>query len=242
MKKIIILLVLGGFLGLPAFVLWPGKGSLVADSTNEELQIHFHPVFGGKNVRIDESLKSAAGDSLSLHTLRFYLSNFVFLKNRTVVFQAKNSQYLLDLEDEKTLVLKFMVPENVDYDQLQFNLGIDSLTNISGAMGGDLDPTKGMFWSWQSGYINVKMEGYAEKCPGRNHEFQFHLGGYMPPYQSCQLVSLSIPKDKILKVRLDLTPFFEQVDWTRKHSIMSPCREAAEFSRIMAKSFRVHAE
>ena len=78
------------------------------------------------------------------------------------------------------------------HDKIKFNLGIDSLTNVSGVMGGDLDPTKGMYWTWQSGYINFKMEGSSAVCPTRNHEFQFHIGGYQDPFYAMQTLELEV--------------------------------------------------
>jgi hypothetical protein len=53
------------------------------------------------------------------------------------------------MNTDKHSKLSFDLPTYLKYDQIQFQLGIDSLTNVSGAMGGDLDPTKGMYWTWQ---------------------------------------------------------------------------------------------
>jgi len=248
-KNIVFLLLLGAFLGAQAFVLWHENDLWVSKKYDETLVIHIQPVFQGKKVGLEEPLRTRGGDALSLNTLRFYLSNFVFLKSGAVVFEEKNSYHLLDLEDESSLALKFEGLANLDFDHLQFNLGIDSLTTISGAMGGDLDPTKGMFWTWQSGYINFKIEGTFEKCPTRNHEFQFHLGGYLAPFQSVQMVQLSVPKALSsfqkwtnLEIQLDLTPFFENVDWAKKYNIMSPCKEAVVLSKTLANSFSIHAK
>jgi hypothetical protein len=181
-------------------------------------------------------------DSLTLFQLRFYLGHFTFYQNNTAILEDKN-YHLFDLEEESTLNLTFNLPENATFDSLTFNLGVDSLTTASGAMGGDLDPTKGMFWTWQSGYINVKMEGSSEKCPARNGEFLFHLGGYLPPYAAAQRVGLKTGgnSDKLL-LMLDLAPFFEQVDWVNKHNVMSPGAEAVRLSGILAKSFLIHAQ
>ncbi|MBC7775348.1 MAG: hypothetical protein H7246_07915 [Phycisphaerae bacterium] len=218
------------------------KGALnqvFTKSPEERITIHFQPIFKGKKITLNEPSEK---DIPSLQVMRFYLSNFVFLKNGAVAFEEKNSYHLLDLEDENTLVLKFDAAQNLDFDHLKFNLGIDSLIHISGAMGGDLDPTKGMFWTWQSGYVNFKLEGVFEKCPSRNHEFQFHLGGYLTPFQSVQRVSLSAPKGGNLQLQLDLTPFFDQIDWAKQYSIMSPSKEAVTLSKILANSFSVHAK
>jgi hypothetical protein len=203
------------------------------------LELHFQPVFQKKKIDLNAAAQKGAP---SISMLRLYLSNFTFLKNDSIVFEEKNSCHLLDLEDENTLELKFAGLKNLDFDLLQFNLGIDSLTHVSGAMGGDLDPTKGMFWTWQSGYINFKIEGVFEKCPTRNHEFQFHLGGYLAPFQAVQSVQLKVLKGEHLVLQLNLSPFFEQVDWVKKYSIMSPAKEAVAASRVLANSFSIHAE
>jgi hypothetical protein len=147
------------------------------------------------------------------------------------------SHHLLDLEQEASLTPTFQMPENLTFDSLFFELGVDSLSTASGAMGGDLDPTKGMFWTWQSGYINVKMEGYHSKCPNKNHGFEFHLGGYLPPFSSLQKVTVPLVSNKKALITLEFAPFFEQVDWGKKPSIMSPGAEAQRLSGIMAKSF-----
>jgi len=236
----------GCILGTQAFnLLQQDEQMLVQKQCAREAQVEgvallFQPIFQGKKIALEEPLRNSQMDSLALHTLKFYLSKFIFLKNGEVVFEEMNSYHLLDLEDDSTLTLKFKEAKSWDFDHLQFNLGIDSLTHISGAMGGDLDPTKGMFWTWQSGYINVKMEGFSAKCPARNHAFQFHLGGYLAPFQSVQTVQLSVPKGRNLQLQMDLAPFFEQVDWAKKHSIMSPSKEAVALSRILANSFSIY--
>jgi hypothetical protein len=151
--------------------------SLPLDGQNV-VSVRLKPVFNAKVIPLATPLPSP--DSLTLLELRFYLGHFTFYKNNVPVLEDK-TYHLLDLEDENSLSFPFYFPENTPFDSLAFNLGVDSLTTAAGAMGGDLDPTKGMFWTWQSGYINVKMEGCSKKSPERNGEFQFHLGGYMPP-------------------------------------------------------------
>lgn len=48
--------------------------------------------------------------------------------------------------------------------QAYFLLGVDSLTNVSGAFGG-ASTIKGMYWAWNSGYINLKLKGAARIRP-----------------------------------------------------------------------------
>ncbi len=209
-------------------------------SFGQEITLLFKPVFNQKQVRINDALNNKNGDSISIHTLKFYLGHFVFFKNNKIVWQEKDSYHLLDLEDGNSLNIVLKPTHTLDFDNLQFQLGIDSLTNVSGAFGGDLDPTKGMYWAWNSGYINFKIEGYAEKCTARNHGFQFHLGGYMPPFQSVQTVRLMVPKKENIQIDLELAPLFEHIDWANKHSIMSPSKEAVKLSELISTLFIVH--
>jgi hypothetical protein len=56
------------------------------------------------------------------------------------------------------------------------------------------------------------------------------------------LVRLTVPKSEKLCLQLDLTPFFDQIDWVKKYSIMSPCKEAVAATKVLANSFSVHGE
>lgn len=214
-------------------VLLPLSGS------GQQISLLFEPVFQGDLLKLDEGFQDEKGDSICFHTLRFYVGNVAFFERERIVYQ-ESRHFLLDLSDESSLALSFELPPKTEFDAIQFDFGVDSLTNISGVMGGDLDPANGMFWTWQSGYINCKLEGYYSKCPARNHEFQFHLGGYMPPFQAVQQVRQHVQKGATFQVQMDLSPFFLQLDWANQSSIMTPSKVAVELSRALAASFHVH--
>ena len=110
-------------------------------------------------------------------------------------------------------------------------------------MGGDLDPTLGMFWTWQSGYINTKIEGFCSRSPTRNHEFQLHLGGYLNPFQSIQKVVLPVLSvENRLNLELNLALLFEKINWAQKPNIMLPCMDAVHLSKVLSQSFKVADE
>ena len=209
-----------------------------ANLSAQQVSLRFIPGFGDS--RSLESI-DLLGDSLSIHTLRFYLSGFSLLKNGREIWREQDGFHLLDLADESTLSISLKTGARLDFDAVRFDLGIDSLTNVSGAMGGDLDPTKGMYWAWQSGYINLKLEGFFEKCPARHHEFQFHLGGYMPPFRALQTITLPARPDREIRVDMDLALFFEKLDLTQTHTLMSPSKEAVQLAAHFATIFHAHA-
>ncbi len=175
--------------------------------------------------------------SFQIDVLKFYLSNFRFYKNDTLVFQEHNSFHLFDEAIPTTHHFIMENSENTTYNKVVFNLGIDSITNVSGALGGALDPTNGMYWTWQSGYVNFKLEGRSNKSNTRNHEVQFHLGGYASPNNSLQTITFNVKNLRDIKLVLDADNIFNNIDLTTQNHIMSPCKEAIKLSKIVAQSF-----
>lgn len=206
------------------------------------LTLQIEPVFHGKKIVLNQPLGTDKGDSLVLHLARFYVGQFVFWKKGRAVYSAKD-YYLLDLEHAHSLQRTFPIAPSVRFDSLSFQLGVDSLTTANGAMGGDLDPTKGMFWTWQSGYIYVKMEGFSQKSPAPDGAFALHLGGFAAPFAASQYIGLRVPKRKNKsnwQVKWELSPLFDQVDWAKKSNVMSPSKESVRLCGILAKSFKFY--
>ena len=174
------------------------------------------PLFGNADLVLE---KTYGADSLQITTLRFYLSNFRLLKGENVVWAEPKSYHLVDVESPNSTHFSLILPKNLDFDALKCDLGIDSLTNTEGAKDGDLDPTKGMYWAWQSGYINLKLEGISRLCPTRKNKFQFHIGGFLGDDYALQ--TLDFPLNKAAThpfyLRFDVQQFLSKL--TSKRSI-----------------------
>ncbi len=143
----------------------------------------------------------------------------------------------MDAFIEKTLSV--IIPSNLSYSKVKFNIGVDSTTNVSGALGRDLDPTKGMYWTWQSGYINLKLEGTSNLCKTRHNEFQFHLGGYQYPFNNFQTVFTDVNSKQNIEVTIDIQKIINQIDLAQQHHIMSPGQEAIIFSEKVIHSLSI---
>jgi len=183
-------------------------------------------------IQVNISPKISAKDAITIDNLKFYLTNFSLVKSGETVWKETNSYHLIDIS--KPSSLSFNLATKIDFDEIHFSLGTDSLTNISGAMGGDLDPTKGMYWAWNSGYINFKLEGKSKST-----SLEFHLGGYAPPYQTVQKIKLKTTKND-LTIFLNVSEFLNQIDLTKQHKIMSPGKEAQRLSKILSTLFYVN--
>ena len=106
-------------------------------------------------------------------------------------------------------------------------------------MGGDLDPTKGMYWTWQSGFINLKLEGQYKKSGFKNQEFQYHIGGYQNEFNTYRKISLKTAAKKDMDIWVDIEKLFSNTDLSVQHHIMSPGKEAVLVSEKFASMFKL---
>lgn len=261
--------------------------------SSKVITLQFEPIFDGKAFHLkaqpssdlkekegnpDNQSNSANqqayqlnGQDLEFDALRFYLSNFSLVKDGETIWLEPNSYHLLDAAQPNTFQISFQLDKKLPFDALKFDLGIDSATNVSGAFGGDLDPTKGMYWAWQSGYINFKLEGKSPDCPSRNNAFQYHLGGYLPPFDCVQAITLPIaesqsikkkrkckgkrasekievttdsgtPEQQIIRIQFDIADLLSPLDLSKEYKVMSPSTAGKEMSIQLASLFHIYEE
>ncbi|MFM2207791.1 MAG: hypothetical protein RL213_1766 [Bacteroidota bacterium] len=151
--------------------------------------------------------------NIRANACRFYVGDIILFKDHTEVCRIPPPR-LIDLS-EGTAALPVSPECPGDFNRIVFSLGIDSLTNAGGVMGGDLDPANGMYWTWQSGYINFKLE---TDSPAK----RFHIGGYRRPYDSLRKVDLVLPEGKNSIITFDIDRFLESVPDTVPSDVMSP--------------------
>lgn len=186
--------------------------------------------YGEREFSLKDSTTKHMGKEIQFSTLRFYLSGFSLFYNDSMVWQETNSYHLIDAAQPESQTWELELPKDLTYNTMRFNIGIDSTTSCSGAMGGDLDPTKGMFWSWNSGYINFKLEGNYADCPSRNHQFEYHLGGYAHPYATLQQLMVAAAPDKPIDLHMDLARFLNGLNLEKEYRVMSPGLKAFEMA------------
>ncbi len=202
--------------------------------------LQFRPLYNAQQVVPGKKVfNPKTNDSLRIDVLRFYISDICFYKHDSLV-ASDSLHHLVDMEHPGSLRIACAFSKPVIYDQVKFNIGVDSLTNVSGVSGGDLDPTKGMYWAWQSGYINFKLEGYSPQCKTRHQKFQYHIGGYMAPFATLQQVGLPCSNGKNeLQLEINLDAFLNALDFSTCSEVMSPGEQAVKLSRQLSSLFRI---
>ena len=140
-----------------------------SQNKSENLIVNIIPRFNGEPLTKNTWYVTHSKDSIQISKLKFYTTNFIFTKKKSHVKTTKK-QHLVDVFKKESLVITLSNTIYSDIDVLKFNIGVDETLNTSGANSGDLDPINGMFWSWQSGYINFKIEGKSPSCQTRKNK------------------------------------------------------------------------
>ncbi len=152
--------------------------------------LNFDNVAGTRDLKFGESYTNAAGEQFSLDMFQYYISN-IKLKTedgREHVVPQDESYFLVKEQDANSQLITLKnVPEG-NYNFVTFTIGVDSLRNtmdVSKRIGvldvGNAEMGKGMYWSWNSGYIFVKAEGLSPQVapgPDGQRKFRYHIGGF----------------------------------------------------------------
>ena len=219
---------------------------LIANSVlfaqGNHLKIEINPVFKTAILEKNSWYVSNNNDSLQFFKIKFYVTDFKILAKGGKTKRIPNSNFLVDVFNDENLNILL---KNISYekgDQLLFNIGVEEKMNTSGALSGSLDPVNGMYWSWQSGYINFKIEGKSPSCTTRKNKFQFHIGGYLKPFASTRSVALDISttKDNVLIIDLDIATLFNFIELSSLSQVMIPGKEAIEIADILPALFSLN--
>ncbi|MEO5775772.1 MAG: MbnP family protein [Flavobacterium sp.] len=211
--------------------------SLLAQNKSDSLAVNFHLEFDKLPLEVNKKYVSSSKDTLTIETFRCYISNIQVHYNDKSVFTQKDSYHLLDLDKPNSFKIPITKKSDKLISKITFNIGIDSVTNNSGALTGDLDPAKGMYWAWQSGYINMKIEGKSSSCKTQKNEFQFHVGGYLQPYYAMRTIEIN--GNININIGIDLNVFFSNVNLKQINSVMIPGKLAMELANLSTKMFHL---
>ena len=211
-------------------------------SNKDSLFVNLNLRWKNEHLELNKSYLTKT-DSLQLSTFKFYISaiEIEFTDNSKLI--KNNSYHLIDIENKSSQKIALLKKTNKTISRILFNIGVDSLASVSGAMSGDLDATNGMYWAWQSGFINMKIEGKSSSCSTRNNNFHFHIGGYLKPNYALRKVNINC-NDNIngncndnINLIVDLSKLFDEIDLKSTNSIMIPGQKAMKIADLSTKIF-----
>jgi hypothetical protein len=186
-------------------------------------QLSIRPSWNTNPLELQRVYLTKNKDSISFSTLKMYFSDFRFTEKNSGNTINIDTLIFYDLADSSTHAF-FKELEMSNYDAVSFTLGLDSSKNVSGELENAYDPLLGMYWAWNTGYVNLKLAGKSSLVLTKTHDFEFHLGGYRFPYASAQQVQVDL-LDSYIQFELSLL-FPDVISLKKTHHLMLPGKEA----------------
>jgi hypothetical protein len=123
----------------------------------------------------------------AINKFDYFISNIIFVNadGSNYIVPQDSSYFLIKENLAASREITLRIPEG-NYTGVKFVLGVDSLRNTKPAneRTGVLDvggAAAGMYWTWNSGYIFLKMEGKfddpTDTIPSSS-DYIFHIGGF----------------------------------------------------------------
>jgi len=178
-------------------------------------------------------------DTVTITKMKFYLSNFVLELEDGTEYKESNSVHLVDAETLSSLEFHLKNATDIKIKKIRFDIGIDSLTSVSENFDGDLDPALGMYWAWNTGYINMKLEGKSSSCTNVKKEFQFHIGGYLPKQNALQKIELEVAENQNIIINVELDRWLDALLLKETNSIMIPGEKALAMAQKYKNMFQI---
>ena len=217
------------------------------------VNIHHHVTLGDAKVVLGEWQKSDSNVSIRIDKLRWYVSlppanggagveksggRHNNISHSKSAGKKGSKAWLLDLADSASLDQQMSRPVN---NKISLLFGIDSALQVGGVGTGALDPLRGMYWTWQTGYVQWKMEG-AIRVDGLVSPLELHLGGFDGATKSQSMLSdyVIYPTTNSVIAQWDISPFLAEVVRRKKFGVMSPSPIAREYCRIIANGVSFH--
>lgn len=197
--------------------------SIALSSTAQEIETQFthftlslNHVVGERPLMLEnETYVNFSGEKFSVTAFNYFISNIILVRNNGAeyIVPQDDSYFLIKEDDSLSKEIEFLIPEG-KYKTIKFMVGVDSLRSIAdlsrrtGALdiaGGMLE---GMYWTWNSGYIFVKLEGFCDQVAvdrTGQKKFRYHIGGFggykTPSLNNIKTVAIDLPRGGMIKAK-----------------------------------------
>ncbi len=151
-------------------------------NTEQKLSFHLHTMVGSQAAAYGTQYQDATGRKFNVSDLRYYISNIVLIKSDGGLLPLTGKVILANPATNEYELGNVPVGS---YKGFKFIVGLDSATNHS-------DPTvyaasnplsiqsPSIHWSWNSGYIFMKIEGVVDTTLASNgaldYQYFYHIG------------------------------------------------------------------
>ncbi len=176
-----------------------------------QLQLIFTHMIGKEHLVLGNTFTNIFGENIIVQKFKYYISNFSVTDNTGKITRLPPKYFLVDETDSLSKIISLVVPD-IAISKISFLLGVDSIRNVSGIQTGALDPLKGMFWTWNSGYIMAKLEGSSTSSTIAGHYFAYHIGGFKHPMNTVRIIDLDVSQNNRcieMNISADINQWFK---------------------------------
>lgn len=204
------------------------------------IHIEFKHMVGNKPlILFEETYTNYFNEPFTVNKFKYYISNII-LKGQNNTLKLNLEPKLIDEADSSSKQITIPKP-NFTIIAIEFTIGVDSSYNVTGIQAGDLDPLKGMYWTWNSGYIFAKLEGQSDSSKAPSHYFSYHIGGYKITDYAVRKIVIPIKQKSLgdinfINVAADILQWFNA-----KHAIQiaknSICHQQGQLAMNLADNY-----
>lgn len=139
-----------------------------------KLTLMFNPTFGAQAFELSpKSYVTAASDTIRITQLTYYVSNVTLTTSAGNKINLGNYELISHIPGQQAMVLLDSIPAG-RYTSVSYMIGVDSLANSTGVHTGALDPSNGLYWTWSTGYVFLRLKG---RFTSQNTAYSFDIGG-----------------------------------------------------------------
>ena len=158
-----------------------------------ELVIQFNHFFGDQELVLDSvTYRNSLLQPFQITAFKYYVSNIHLVKTDGKSVSVPGYFLVNEEEPDSRKIQLTHLPEG-NYTRIEFLIGVDSAQNCSGIQKDALDPAKGMFWAWNTGYIFLKLDGISPQSTAPGHKLEYHIGGFKQPNNHLRTIRLETP-------------------------------------------------
>lgn len=178
----------------------------------KEINIQFINTIGNSPLQLNDIYTNDFGEKFTVSSFRYYISNITLIDEKNNSKEYFKDQYFLIDQSDKNSQSILLQTKLKEVSQISFLIGIDSMKNIQGVQTGVLDPAKGMFWVWNTGYVMAKLEGISNVVNAPRHAFSLHIGGYKTGQNAARTINLDVQKNTAhFKIIADINYWFKSL-------------------------------
>lgn len=213
-------------------------------ATENEFHFKFDNYFGDSELAMNTgSYTTEQNEQITITTFDYWVTNIKFINSDGTEYAEPESYRLIRGDKGSTKHFHVKDVPSGTYTGMKFMIGVDKARNTSGAQTGALDPAENgdMFWSWNTGYIQAKLEGTSPQATTSDNTFRYHIGGVKDGIETPQEVTLTFPNSVTVgeqagsaKVKVDVAKWFPT---PMSIAMMSEMMHPNEMAHNIAKGY-----